>query len=506
MNTYLSLQSITKKFGDFKALDSVDMDIAKASIHAILGENGAGKTTLMNIIYGLYQPDGGRIFLNGNEAVIPNPREALHMGIGMIHQHLMLVDTLTVTENVILGLEGVGLSISLKEHEERIAELSREFDFEVDPRAEIWKLPMGMRQRVEILKVLYRDVDLLILDEPTSVLAPNEIEAFLAGLDRLRAAGKTIVFITHKLDEVAHVGDRITVMRHGKVTGNTDIEHTDTREMARMMVGRDVVMELEKPDIEPGGIALEFENAVAINDRGLPALKGVNLSVRRGEVIGIAGVDGNGQVELAEIATGMRQLESGSVRVDGIDVSETSVHERRHKHCIGYVPEDRHGTGLVLDFSVSKNCMLRDFSERPFSENTLIKSSVVDSIAEKWVEDYDIRLQSIYQQTRFLSGGNQQKLVFAREVESDPDILVVMQPCKGLDIGAIEAVQNTILGQKRAGKAVLYISTELDDILAVCDRICVMCDGEISGVVTPEEATPERMGMLIAGIREASTC
>ena len=503
MQSYLSLQGITKLFGDFKALDAVDIDVKEATVHAILGENGAGKTTLMNIIYGLYQPNQGEISLKGQKVAIPSPREAIQMGIGMIHQHFMLVDSLTVTENVILGLNGLGANVKLKAHEEKIAALSQDFGFDIDPRTEIWKLPMGMRQRVEILKVLYRDANLLILDEPTSVLAPNEIAAFLDGLDRLRARGKTILFITHKLEEVMSAGDRITVMRHGKITAHTDVKNTSATEMARLMVGRDVVLDLERPDVKQGSLVLEVKNANATDERGLHALKNVSLNIHEGEVFGIAGVDGNGQAELAEVITGMRLLDSGRIEVRGREISRESVAERRHHYRMGYVPEDRHGVGLVLDFPVTKNCMLRDYDQAPFAEHKIIRSSAVAEVAERWVERYDVRLRSVQQQARFLSGGNQQKVIFAREVEFDPDILVVMQPCKGLDVGAIEAVQNTIIEQKKAGKAILYISTELEDILGVCDRIGVMCHGEITGVIAPEEATAERVGMLMAGIKEA---
>lgn len=498
----LRLKSVTKLFGDFKALDGVDMRVRPASIHAILGENGAGKTTLMNILYGLYQPDGGTITLRGKEVSVPSPREALDMGIGMIHQHFMLVDTLSVVENVVLGLPDLGMTLSLKEHQDRIAKLSEEFGFEVDPRKEIWRLPMGMRQRVEIIKALYRDVDILILDEPTSVLAPTEIDGFLQGLERLRAAGKTVIFITHKLEEVLAVGDRITVLRHGRVTAETEVAKTDAAEMARMMVGRDVVFDIKKPETEFGEILLDARDLNATDNRGLHALRDVSLQIRAGEILGVAGVDGNGQAELAEVLTGLRKADSGKVLVEGRDITDMSVFDRRHKVGLSYVPEDRHSTGLVLDFSVADNVMLRDFTCAPFSKNGIVQSKKVEEIATDWVERYDVRLQSIHQQIRYLSGGNQQKLVFAREVECEPHLLVVMQPCKGLDVGAIEAVQNTILDQKSKGKAVLYISTELEHILSVCDRIAVMCGGRIIGVINAEDATPERIGVLMSGISE----
>ena len=415
----LQLKSITKLFGDFKALDGVDMRVRPASIHAILGENGAGKTTLMNILYGLYQPDGGAITLRGKEVSVPSPREALDMGIGMIHQHFMLVDTLSVVENVVLGLPDLGMTLSLKEHQDRIAQLSKEFGFEVDPRKEIWRLPMGMRQRVEIIKALYRDVDILILDEPTSVLAPTEIDAFLQGLERLRSAGKTVIFITHKLEEVLAVGDRITVLRHGRVTAETEVAKTDATEMARMMVGRDVVFDIKKPETEFGEILLDARDLNATDNRGLHALRDVSLQIRAGEILGVAGVDGNGQAELAEVLTGLRKADSGKVSVEGRDITDMSVFDRRHKVGLSYVPEDRHSTGLVLDFSVAANAMLRDFTCAPFSKNGVVRSKKVEEIATDWVERYDVRLQSIHQQIRYLSGGNQQKLVFAREVECD---------------------------------------------------------------------------------------
>ncbi|MEH6578209.1 MAG: ABC transporter ATP-binding protein [Amphritea sp.] len=505
--SYLKLENITKKFGEFKALDGINLEIEKASIHALLGENGAGKTTLMNIIYGLYQPDIGNIHFRGEKVSIPNPREAIHQGIGMIHQHFMLVDTLTVTENIILGLEGLGASLSLKEHEERIEAIGKDFDFIIDPRTEIWKLPMGMRQRVEILKALYRDAEMLILDEPTSILAPSEIETLLEGLKRLRAGGKTILFITHKLEEVMAVGDNITVMRHGKVTGHSKVADTNVNEIARMMVGRDVVLDVNRPKTEVGEIILNVDSVSATDERGLQALSNVSLDLRKGEILGIAGVDGNGQAELAEVITGMRDLDAGRILVNGEDISHLSVDDRRHQANISYVPEDRHGTGLVLDFSVANNCIMRDYSKSPYSKNAIIQSGKVNETADNWVKKYDIRLHSVHQQARYLSGGNQQKIIIAREVECNPDIIVVMQPCKGLDIGAINAVQDTIVEQKKAGKAILYISTELEHILTICDRIGVMCHGEITGIITPEEANSERIGRLMAGIKDQeATC
>lgn len=499
----LELTGIAKLFGTFRALDGVHLRIERGSIHAILGENGAGKTTLMNVLFGLYQPEEGVISLNGNVTQIPSPRKAMEMGIGMIHQHFMLVDTLTVAENVALGLPGQGATLDLESIAKRLRELSEEFQFDIDPHEEVWKLPIGMRQRVEILKVLFRDADIIILDEPTSVLAPNEIANFLDGMARLRDAGKTVIFITHKLDEVETIADNVTIMQHGKVSAEVKVSESDAREMARLMVGREVVHdEMDRGDRKPGAVILKAEGLRARNSRGIEALKGVSLEIRAGEVLGVAGVDGNGQAELSEVISGLLAPDAGTITVNGADITYSSVHARRHRHHVSFVPEDRHHTGLVLDFSVSQNAMLRDFRVRPFSRNGVISKGIVRQKARDWVERYDVRMRNIDQHVRFLSGGNQQKLIFAREVECDPQVLVVMQPCKGLDVGAIEAVQRTVMAERAAGKAVLYISTELEHIMTVADRIAVMCAGEITGILTPDQVTDERIGALMGGIKE----
>ncbi|MCB2128708.1 MAG: ABC transporter ATP-binding protein [Rhodobacteraceae bacterium] len=501
----LSLHGISKLFAGFRALDGVDMSISRGTVHAILGENGAGKTTLMNVLFGLYQPEEGEIRLNGKPVRISSPRQAMTMGIGMIHQHFMLVDSLTVAENVALGLPGQGLSLDLDRIAARLAELSHEYGFDIDPHEVVWKLPIGMRQRVEILKVLFRDAEVVIFDEPTSVLAPNEIASFLDGLRRLRAAGRTVLFITHKLDEVEAVADDVTIMQHGKVSARMKVAQTDARDMARKMVGREVVHDrMDKGDIAPGAPILQVSDLVVEDARGIEAVKGVTLSVRAGEVLGVAGVDGNGQAELANAIVGLLAPKSGSVLVDDADVTSASVHVRRQRHRVSYVPEDRHHTGLVLDFSIAQNAMLRDFTAAPFSRGGVVQTRTVREKATDWVRRYDVRMRGIDQKVRFLSGGNQQKLIFAREVESDPRVLIVMQPTKGLDVGAIEAVQRTVIAERAAGKAVLYISTELEHILTVADRIAVMCAGEITGVLTPDEVTTERIGALMGGLHEGA--
>lgn len=499
----LSLQGISKLFGAFRALDGVDLDITRGTVHAILGENGAGKTTLMNVLFGLYQPEEGEIRLNGQPVRIQSPRQAMTMGIGMIHQHFMLVDSLTVAENIALGLPGQGVKLNLDRIADRLSALSKEYRFDIDPHQEVWKLPIGMRQRVEILKVLFRDADLVIFDEPTSVLAPNEIASFLEGIRRLREAGKTVIFITHKLDEVEAVADEVTIMRQGRVSARMKVAETDARDMARQMVGREVVHDrMDKGAGTPGEVILRVGDLRVRDARGIEAVKGVSLDIRAGEVLGIAGVDGNGQAELANAIVGLLSPETGRIQIDGTDVTAASVHARRHHHRLSYVPEDRHHTGLVLDFSIAQNAMLRDFRVAPFSRRGIVDTRTVRARAQDWVQRYDVRMRTIDQKVRFLSGGNQQKLIFAREVECDPRVLVVMQPCKGLDVGAIEAVQRTVIAERAAGKAVLYISTELEHIMTVADRIAVMCGGEITGILTPDEVTDERIGALMGGLRE----
>jgi simple sugar transport system ATP-binding protein len=417
----------------------------------------------------------------------------------MVHQHFMLIGPLTVTENVILGLEQSGLRLGLAEHAERLIELSRSFGFDIEPSEPVWKLPMGMQQRVEILKLLYRNVDILILDEPTSVLTPSETGPFFEVLGRLKEAGKTILFITHKLEEVMAVADEVTVMRDGRVTAELQIGATNPRELARLMVGRDVVFDISRSQGHFGPARLTVEGLRAQNDRGLPALDDVGFEVRAGEILGIAGVDGNGQAELADAIAGLRPIEAGRVLVGGADATRASVAERKHGFKIGYVPEDRQVAGLDLNHSVTFNLILRSLGRLPFSRVGILDFKTIRAHAERLTGRYDVRLRDIEQEVRFLSGGNQQKIILAREIEDDPEVLIVAQPCKGLDVGAIEFVQNTLLDQREKGVAILYISTELEHIMAVCDRIAVMSRGRITGILKPEEATPERLGMLMAG-------
>ncbi len=499
MAHHLVVDRVTKSFGDLKANDTVSLHVRKGTVHAILGENGAGKTTLMNILYGLYKPDQGRIVIAGREAAIDSPRGALEHGIGMVHQHFMLVGPLTVTENVILGIGHGAIRLGLAEHGARLSQLSRSFGFDIEPSEPVWRLPMGMQQRVEILKLLYRNADILILDEPTSVLTPSETGPFFEVLERLKEAGKTILFITHKLEEVMEVADEVTVMRDGRVTAELKTSETAPRELARLMIGRDVVFDITRSKGHFGPAKLTVEGLRARNNRGLQALDDVSFEVRAGEILGIAGVDGNGQGELAEAIAGLRPLEAGRLRVGESDVTDASISERKHRFKIAYVPEDRQRVGLDLNHSVAFNLMLRSLGRPPFSRFGILNFKAIRATARARAVRYDVRLRDVEQEARFLSGGNQQKVILAREIEDGPEVLVVSQPCKGLDVGAIEFVQNTLLDQRAKGVAILYISTELEHIMAVCDRIAVMSRGRITGILTPGEATPERLGMLMAG-------
>ncbi len=507
--TAITLSGVSKVFDGFYALDRVHMDIAPATIHAVLGENGAGKTTLMNVLFGLYQPEQGYITLHGERVKIASPQKAMQMGIGMIHQHFMLVESLTTVENVALGLPNQGVTLKLDAIAQRLEHLCQEYTFDVHLHELVWKLPIGMRQRIEILKVLIRNANIIILDEPTSVLAPNEIKSFLDGMQRLKQMGKTVIFITHKLDEVMAIADTVTIMQHGKVRAHLHVADTHVKQMATLMVGRDMShTQVHKPDadkdITQHPIIFTAKGLNAHNAQGVHALKNVDIHIRSGEVLAVAGVDGNGQAELANAIVGLLKLDSGHITLHDTDITNASVYDRCHTHKIAYVPEDRHHTGLVLDFTIAQNSIIRDFNTDTFSKKGLLNFKNIRTKATQWAQKYDVRMRGIDQQVRFLSGGNQQKLIFAREVERNPELLVVMQPCKGLDVGAIEAVQKTILNARASGKAVLYISTELEDIMTVADRIVVMSGGHITGTLSPSEVTDEKIGALMGGIAQGA--
>ncbi|MGH2748102.1 MAG: ABC transporter ATP-binding protein [Actinomycetota bacterium] len=490
----VALEGITKRFPGVVANDRVDLVLNEGEIHALIGENGAGKSTLMRVLYGLYPPDEGRIVVRGKAVRVSSPRYAIALGIGMVHQHFVLVDRFTVTENIILGSEG-GPVLDFERAAEAISELARSYGFLVDPRKRIEDLSVGEEQRVEILKTLYRGVDVLILDEPTAVLTPSETKELFDNLRRLRDAGKTIVFISHKLDEVLEVADRITVLRRGKVVGETTPAATSKAELAEMMVGRRVLFRLEKPEVVPTDPILRVEE-LAVDGR----IRGIDLEVRSGEILGIAGVEGNGQLALAEALVGLRVPQSGRVLVDGKDVAGRSVADIRAAG-VSYIPADRHGRGLVLGMTLWENSVLGRHSRPPYSSGLgVLAIRKIKELAARLMKQFDIRTRGVNVGAATLSGGTQQKLILARELEGDPRLLIAHQPTRGLDVGAIEFVWRQILEQKGRGRAVLLISAELDEIYELSDRILTIYEGEITGSYSPE-SSPEEIGLGMTGAR-----
>jgi simple sugar transport system ATP-binding protein len=484
------LEQVTKRFPGVLANDHVDLDLREGEVHALIGENGAGKSTLMRVLYGMYPLDSGRILLRGQEVRIGSPRDAIALGIGMVHQHFILVDPFTVAENVILGEEG-GAILDADASERRVAEIAASYGFQIDPKARVEDLSVGEEQRVEILKALYRGVDILILDEPTAVLTPTEAVDLFANLRKLRDAGKTIVFISHKLDEVLQIADRITVLRRGSVVGQTTPAETSKAKLAEMMVGRPVLFRLEKPAGEPGDVVLRAENVEA------GRLRGVDLTVRSGEIVGVAGVEGNGQRELAEVIMGLRPLENGTLQLEGRQLRGLSTKDIRNAG-VAFIPEDRHEQGLVLEMTLWENSVLGRQDDRPFSRWGVLALRTIKELAQRLIGLFDVRARSIAVNAATLSGGNQQKLILARELETDPRLLVASQPTRGLDVGAIEFVWRQILEQKAEGRAVLLISAELDEIYALSDRILTLYEGRITGEFAPD-APPEELGRAMLG-------
>jgi len=485
------MRGVTKRFPGVVANDDVSLELRAGEVHALVGENGAGKSTLMRILYGIYPPDGGSIEVRGRDVRIHSPRDAIASGIGMVHQHFVLVDPFTVAENVILGLEGSQL-LHPDGSNQRVAELADRYGFQIDPAARVEELSVGEEQRVEILKALYRGVDVLILDEPTAVLTPAETSALFANLRQLRETGKTIVFISHKLDEVLEIADRITVLRRGKVVGETAPAETSKARLAEMMVGRPVLFRLEKPRTTIGEAVLQL-----VGLRG-GRLRGIDLEVRSGEIVGVAGVEGNGQRDLADAIMGLRPLEGGSVLLDGRELTSTSTGDIRNAG-VAFIPEDRQDQGLVLDMSLWENAVLGRQEDEDFSRRggiLLIKR--IKQLAARLLQEFDIRARGIETSARTLSGGNQQKLILARELETDPRLLLAAQPTRGLDVGAIEFVWSEILEQKAAGRAILLISAELDEIYALSDRIVTLYEGRITGEYPPD-APAEEVGRGMLG-------
>jgi len=490
------LERITKRFPGVVANDEVDLELRAGEVHALIGENGAGKSTLMRVLYGMYPADGGRIFVRGEEARIGSPRDAIALGIGMVHQHFVLVDPFTVTENIILGEEG-GALLDVDASRQRVAELAESYAFRVDPRAVVEDLSVGEEQRVEILKALYRGAEILILDEPTAVLTPNETKDLFGNLRKLREAGRTIVFISHKLDEVLEIADRITVLRRGRVVGETPPADTSKAKLAEMMVGRPVLFRLDKPQVEIGEPVLRVDGLT-----GEGKLNGIDLEVRAGEILGVAGVEGNGQRELAETIFGLRRPSSGTIQLEGSSITGRSVGDIRNAG-VGYIPEDRHEQGLVLNMTLWENAVLGRQDDEEFSSGLgVLFIKKVKALAVRLVQLFDIRTRSVDVNASTLSGGNQQKLILARELETDPRLMIAAQPTRGLDVGAIEFVWTQILDQKAAGRAILLISAELDEIYALSDRIVTLYEGRITGEFAPD-AAPEEIGVgMLGGTKE----
>ncbi len=486
------LEHITKRFPGVLANDDVSLELRPAEVHALIGENGAGKSTLMRVLYGMYPADEGRIVVEGQEVKIASPRDAIALGIGMVHQHFVLVDTFTVTENIILGNEGQAV-LDRAGAEKRVLELADSYGFHVQPDAIIEDLSVGEEQRVEILKALYRGVEILILDEPTAVLTPGETQDLFQNLRNLRDAGKTIVFISHKLDEVMQIADRITVLRRGGVVGETTPAQTTKAKLAEMMVGRPVLFRLEKPEVEIGDPVLHVEGL-----EGSGRLHGLSFEVRAGEILGVAGVEGNGQRELAETLIGLRTPDAGEILLDGKAIAGWSVQDIRNAG-VAYIPEDRQEQGLVLDMTIWENVVLGRHDDAEFSSRFgVMFIRKIKDLAERLVKLFDVRTRSIDVAVSTLSGGNQQKLILARELETDPKLMIAAQPTRGLDVGAIEFVWSQILEQKEAGRAVLLISAELDEIYALSDRIVTLYEGRITGEYPPD-AAPEDVGVGMLG-------
>jgi len=496
----LQLRGITKRFPGVLANDRIDLTVRSSEILGLLGENGAGKTTLMNILYGLYTADEGEVLIDGAPRTFAGPGDAIAAGIGMVHQHFMLVPVFTVTENVVLGVEptrGPGI-LNMREARQHVTEISAKYHLAVDPDALIETIPVGVQQRVEIIKVLFRDAQVLVFDEPTAVLTPQEVDEFFGILRGLRDAGKAIIFITHKLKEVLEISDRIAVLRRGRVVGERTPKEADEATLAEMMVGRPVELVVQKEPAKPGDLVLEVDDLVVFDDRDHAQVNGVTMTARAGEIVGIAGVQGNGQTELVEALTGMRHPVSGTIRVLGEEVTKQGP-RGIHQRGVAHVPEDRQQAGLVLGFTVAENLILDSYYAEPFSHGMLMDWKATAAAATGLVGEYDIRTPSIDLPVSHLSGGNQQKVIVAREFSRDVRLIVASQPTRGLDVGSIEYIHERIILQRDAGAAVVIVSTELDEVMALADRLLVMFAGRVVADLDPTKVTPADVGLYMAG-------
>lgn len=499
MDYVIEMLGIRKQFGDFVANDNITLQLKKGEIHALLGENGAGKSTLMNVLFGLYQPEAGVIKVNGKEVKITDPNKANDLGIGMVHQHFMLVENFTVTENIILGSEPTKMGlVNIRDAAKKVQQLSEKYGLNVDPYAKIEDISVGMQQRVEILKTLYRGAEMLIFDEPTASLTPQEINELIQIMKRLIKEGKSIILITHKLKEIMDVSDRVTIIRKGQGIGTVTTAETNPDQLAEMMVGRQVVFKTEKTTAHPKDVVLNIENLTVQDNRGIDRVKDLSLAVRSGEIVGIAGIDGNGQSELIEAITGLRKVKSGQIALNGKDITGKKPRKITESG-IGHIPQDRHKHGLVLDFPIGHNIVLQTYYQSPVSKGGIIDYKRVNSIARNIIEEYDVRTPSEMTQARALSGGNQQKAIIGREINRDPDLLIAALPTRGLDVGAIEFIHKRLIEQRDKGKAVLLISFELDEVMNVSDNIAVIHDGSIIDTVSPKETTEQELGLLMAG-------
>ncbi len=506
MTPVLELKGITKAFPGVLANDHIDLTLEEGEIHALLGENGAGKSTLMNILYGLYTPDEGQILIRGRPVTISEPNDAIAQGIGMVHQHFMLVPVLTVTENVMLGVEPLrgGLFLDRAAAAQRIRQISHQYGLDVDPDAYIKSLPVGIQQRVEIIKLLYREADILILDEPTAVLTPQEVEELFKVIRSLVERGKSVIFITHKLKEVLEIADRITVLRNGRVVGTTRPAETSERQLAAMMVGREVILQVERGPAQPGEAVLEVEGLEVLDDRGNPAVKGVSFSVRAGQILGIAGVQGNGQTELVEALAGLRPVARGRIRIMQRDVTNRSPRQVLEQG-VAHVPEDRQRDGLVLSFPVADNLILNTYYLPPFARNGVLNQKEILTAAEQRVREFDVRTPSVLTPASSLSGGNQQKVIIAREFSRPIHLLIASQPTRGLDVGSIEYIHRRIVQKRDQGCAVLLVSPELDEVMGLSDQIAVMYEGRIADILPADQTTREEIGLLMTGGKREET-
>lgn len=498
----LEMVEITKRFPGVIANNKVNFDVHAGEVHALLGENGAGKSTLMKILYGLYQPEEGHIRLDGEEIQITSPVDSIRLGIGMIHQHFMLVESLTVAENVALGLPSTrGPLTDLDKVSARILELAEIYGLQVDPDAYVWQLAVGQQQRVEIIKALYRGAALLILDEPTAVLTPQEVDEFFVTMRQMVDDGHALIFISHKLHEVLDISQRVSVLRDGVMVGSIPTKGATKAQLAQMMVGREVSLTRDRQPSKMEGVRLELKDVCAQSDRGTPALNKVNLEVRAGEILGVAGVSGNGQKELAEVITGLRPVTSGEIVLEGEVVTGHSPKELMSRS-LSYIPEERMRDGMIKEFSVAENLILREHSQQPYAKKGFLDLKAISKHSENLIASFNVKTPSQDTMVKNLSGGNIQKLVLARELWRKPRTLIAAQPTRGLDIGATEYVHLRLLEQRQEGAATLLISEDLDEILALSDRIAVIFEGDIMGVVNRADATPEKLGLLMAGVQE----